>query len=820
MQFRNHFPAALFPCLLLASTLAAAPVDLSETYRLYSGITVYIDNSGGKDFSVSMDLRDLNIYGNGPREVLFKIYDPDGYPVVREYIADDGVTSAAYLPRIGGWDHELQYYALCYSQGTMPMVRWSAFSDAGRLGAIAARSFTHQVNGGKKGVYRVLIVGERDHYATLKIAPDLPYGVCGHVNFIQGHHDLWKRSYVYVPKGTTGLHLAFAEPDVPQTRRFKISAPDGKALFDGIATDGYVETRVKFKKKQYDGQVLRVDVSDGADDYLMHIQLTRKRKAYCGFGVPAVLCADEKTARALQNGAIYDEDEVYWHGWQQRFEDWMNANTAPAEVQVLLDEIRPYMRVIGPSDGRDPGGWINWGYAMGYYGFKIWRPAWLLSKRKDVPKEIMDIIREACIAAGDRASFAVQMERVNGNSFAQTTVRLWYCHKITGDKLQAERYDLWFERWRNEGWGAGAGISKSGDSQEHFGHDMGYGTYIVNNWLGKKGGGGTWVEHGILDDTDDPRFREVLDRMLTLFSYIYCGDRVRAYPWNARIVSHPVAPVSTLMESGEFAWKGLPGPDLTTSVNDSDEWFAARRKHYYIVTFHGRLAPHWLTESFHGQMGFGGGGISQFTIPGKGTVLNSHPTADYGKGMHIANWRDFHIHGVVGEMWDGLPFAAAASEHHDAKLDGTTVTSSGNVRDRDLKCRRTYTYGADSVTCELALGAPGYQQLMTLWSKDRPFSHVREAYEMIPFTAGTVTIRDDAGKAGGELTATPMTARTIVVDRDGYGVRIELPTARQVHKGSRNTILIELVAPGAGKPTAAADVSLSYRLVPYVGAAK
>ena len=30
----------------------------------------------------------------GPREVLFKVYDPDGQPVVREVIPDDGCASA------------------------------------------------------------------------------------------------------------------------------------------------------------------------------------------------------------------------------------------------------------------------------------------------------------------------------------------------------------------------------------------------------------------------------------------------------------------------------------------------------------------------------------------------------------------------------------------------------------------------------------------------------------------------------------------------------------------------------------------------------
>ena len=43
-------------------------------------------------------------------------------------------------------------------------------------------------------------------------------------------------------------------------------------------------------------------------------------------------------------------------------------------------------------------------------------------------------------------------------------------------------------------------------------------------------------------------------------------------------------------------WKGEPGPDLTVDINNGHEWFAARRSGYYVLTFHGRLAPEWMSE--------------------------------------------------------------------------------------------------------------------------------------------------------------------------------------------------------------------------------
>ena len=57
--------------------------------------------------------------------------------------------------------------------------------------------------------------------------------------------------------------------------------------------------------------------------------------------------------------------------------------------------------------------------------------------------------------------------------------------------------------------------------------------------------------------------------------------------------------------------------------NGGHEWFAARRKGYYALTFHGRLTPEWMNQCFEGQLGFGGGILCQLTVPGKGPVLAS-----------------------------------------------------------------------------------------------------------------------------------------------------------------------------------------------------
>src|SRR5262249_8419743 len=124
MPEMNAIRFAATAALLLAIGSGAA----AGTHRLYDGVTAFIPNPDGKHFTLTVDVRDINIFENGPREVLFKVYDPDGKAVVREVIPDDGVTTPAFQQPAGAWDHEGWYYAFCSMQGAPPMLRWSAFS--------------------------------------------------------------------------------------------------------------------------------------------------------------------------------------------------------------------------------------------------------------------------------------------------------------------------------------------------------------------------------------------------------------------------------------------------------------------------------------------------------------------------------------------------------------------------------------------------------------------------------------------------------------------------------------------------------------------
>jgi len=417
-------------------------------------------------------------------------------------------------------------------------------------------------------------------------------------------------------------------------------------------------------------------------------------------------------------------------------------------------------------------------------------------------------VREAFLVAGDRLAFCRSWERVNGNAYAQVLAALRYCYEATGDPLQKELFDTYWQRFTTGGWGERVGVGPSGPVQEGFAYAYHYASYIVTTW------------QAILADLKDERFQRVHDGVRRWFSYTLADENVPAGPWSSRTHYYPHWKIET---EGPFAWKGLPGPDFTESVNGANEWFAARRKNYYILTYHGRLTPKWETHSHLGQTGYGGGMICQLHVPGKGLVLASVLNGQYGENMDVSQWRTFRLHTLAGVQADGSPFVSADSEHFDAQLIGKRVESSGPIRCTPLQVRRSYTFGDHEILCEVQLQETSDAELLSLWLKNPKRGQVREVYELIPFLPQTrpqpgrkpqpttVAILDEQGQAQEPVQDKPVLARGLIIDRGGFGVRIYLDQARPVFRTPQGVLFIQL----ADTTTPASNIRLSYRLVPF-----
>lgn len=867
MRQKLSIIAFLPACLAISSALA-----VGTTYRLYDGITAFVVNPDGRDFTLTLDVRDINHRMHGPSELLVKVYPPDGKPVVREIIADDGVLAHTSAPAAAGWDHEAWYYATCYSRGLEPLVRWSAFSDTQRIAAMQKRTFTYQIKGGAPGVYRILLAGGPDHYVTLALDPDLKYGVAGNPEWLHGHGELYRRSFIYVPKTTTSINLLFQQLDEPATRSFTLKDSDGATLASGNGWDGLVQTAVKCEGKR-DEQIFSLEVSEGEDDYLVNVtfQMDNEFKPVrASFqAVTAVFAPDRETAKAIQGGAIYHDGNVFWQMHQVRLYDWLkrlkpedfeypkelndtsgfisvgshnspsfgtdkaravaasdlimhgwNKHKNPQALNAAIKDMLFGLRLIGHGDHVAIGPLRNLSYEMGCYTFFWWRPAWRIIRQSDAPQEVKDILREFVIQGGDRLVFCRTMETGNGNAFGSLMAAVRYCVEASEDPLQKQMFDTIWERFTTGGYGERVGIGPSGGLQESFGYDYHYGSYVVKGW------------HAIINDLQDPRFIEAHKRMLNLYSYIWFPES-GGNPWSSRTSLTGLCGGSYDSWDQNFPWKGFGGPSFTTGVNGHNEWFAARRDGYYMVTYHGRLTPTWEGEGFHGQIGLGGGAICQLHIIGKGQVLSSKPNDSYGSGMHLSQWRNFHVHSLVGVLADGKPLVAANSEHFNAKIEGNKVTSSGPARESSVEVFRAYEYGQTAIACEVRLKEAIHDNVFALWG-GRPAlrGKVTEAYEMIPFVDGPKHKEGKRGEKGrtkvsaigtsGEMLAeltdesvggSATAAAGVLIDRGGYGVMIQFDQTRPVLRGQNDTVLIQL----ASGLTPASDIALKYHIVPFQG---
>lgn len=835
-------------------------------HRLYDGITSFVNNPDGKSFKIELDVRDINFRMEGPSELLVKVYSPDGKPAVREIVSDDGVIDRSSDVYGAGWDHEAWYYATVYSRGLRPLIRWSAFSMPSRLENMPKRSFSWEVEGGQKGVYRILLVGNPDLYTTLNLNPPLKYGLAGSPEWMHGHHDLFKRSFVYVPKTTSHMNVHFLQFDEPGSRTFVLKAPDGTDLASGSGANGLVQTVVEGAGK-YTDQVLTLEVSDGPGDYLLNVthQLENDFKPVRAKfqAVTGVLAPDEATARAVRGGAIYHDEKVFWQMNQVRLYDWLKevkdeefeypaeldksdgfisvgshnsptpksadrimhawpAHKNPKALNAAIKDMLFGLRLIGHGDHVAIGPNRNLAYEMGCYTFFWYRPAWRIIHQSNAPQEVKDILRDFTILCGDRLAFCRTVACGNGNAFGSLMAGVRYCAEAAQDPMLTKTFDTIWERFVNGGYGARVGIGPSGGLQESMGYDYHYGSYVLRGW------------RAINQDLKDPRMIKAYDRILNLFSYIYFRGP-GGNPYGSRTSIDKLAGGTYDAWDPKFRWKGAGGSDFLTGVNDHNEWFAARRPTYYMLTYHGRLTPVWEGEGFQGQIGLGGGTLCQLEIIGKGQVFSSKPNGSYGGGMHLSQWPGFHVHGIVGYTSDNKPLVAANSEHFNARLEGNTVISSGPVRESSVNVERRYTYGPSSIICEARLSESERDNVFGLWG-GRPGHRgkISEAWEMIPF----VDVPAPKGKPRPKTNRTKVTMlgadgsdlavlEDISVGKDpvecsgvrfeiqDYGAVISFDEVRKIKRGQNDTVLVYL----GGDKIPAGQIKIRYVIVPFIGEA-
>jgi hypothetical protein len=864
-HYDQRMAIALMGILLGFSMAQAQPIGPT---RLYDGLVLYIPNRSATPFRIVLDVWDLNTLSRAPAELLVKVYDPTGHVAVREVLPDDGVTAPLSAPPVAGWDHEACYLLSALTRGLEPLISWSRLADPERLKGLVVRTFTFDVAPATAGVYRLLLAGVPDHVVRIRLEPDRSVGQLSTQNWLYGAAEMFRQSWLYVPRGAKKVDLLLLEVDRPASRQVALFDPKGNPIPLQTAagnapereTPGFRPPPVGFGQWEaffpapgaYDDQLLRLEVSDGPNAYLLtacfglSAPVPSKRMRHT---VNAVFAPDPETARILRGGSLEYEGRLFWHGFQIRYAEWLKtltdeecrippglprrpgyvspgsharppedsadvwmhhypAHRNPQVLNAALREMANGLNAMGPGDHVVTGPLKNLAYEMGCYGFFYHRPAWRILRESDAPEGARGPIREFVLMMGDRLAFARGGELINGNALASLVQALRYCNEATQDPLQERLFNDYWNRFVNGGFGDRVGIGPSGAIQESFGYDHNYGSYVLLGW------------RAVLSDLHDPRFQAAWERVMTLYSYTHTVGAGQG-AWSSR-THGGIAGGAYDPQDPRFRWKGFGGPDLTEDVNGGHEFFAARRRGYYLLTYHGRLSPSWIGDGFQGQVGYGGGMITALVVPARGAVLASTLEGSYGAGMHRSQWLNFHLHTLAGLLPDGQPFVAADSEHLDARLEGNVVTSSGEIRNSSLLSARRYDFREDRIVAHVHLMRATGDTVFDLWGgRPRWRGRVREAWEMIPFVQPPARGRNPfaptrvtywkADHAEAELTTEPVQTDEILVDRGGYGVRLRLDRTRTVRRGANDTIMIQVAA----EPVEAEQVTLSYELIPF-----
>ena len=142
----------------------------------------------------------------------------------------------------------------------------------------------------------------------------------------------------------------------------------------------------------------------------------------------------------------------------------------------------------------------------------------------------------------------------------------------------------------------------------------------------------------------------------------------------------------------------------------------------------------------------------------------------------------------------------------NARLTDTTVTGSGEPRDSAVEVTRSYTFNDAEIVCKVdaresagnkgfcstagrtacASTSPKPLRCCHSCSFRRP---VRRWGGALPPTPTAVTAFDADGKPLGAVGAKPTLASAVLIDRGGFGARIELDKPRAVLLGENSTLL-------------------------------
>ncbi len=283
-------------------------------WRCREGLVFHLLDEKGTGFNLSIDVRDMNTYMQGPREVLVFVSGPQGNILVNKIIPDDGVTKGDFKHKDGVADfwqdvRYREFYRFNSPNGMLPGKSRSPLLK--NPAKIAKRTFEIKVPPAGKGIYRVTFVATMDHFVAMTPSRELTAAIHPGPGPLYIPEKMVDKSYFYVPPLTKDIGILLNEEVMPFSYSATVKDEQGK-------------TAAKIKPK---GRFNYAVIRNAAPGSIYEIDLKRGKEpgGYLHIlGVPMLLCPDKETAKKMRGGIIEvsRNGNYIFHGFQKTLADW------------------------------------------------------------------------------------------------------------------------------------------------------------------------------------------------------------------------------------------------------------------------------------------------------------------------------------------------------------------------------------------------------------------------------------------------------------------------------------------------------------------
>jgi hypothetical protein len=300
-------------------------------WRCREGLVFHLLDDSGDGFKLSIDIRDMNTYMQGPREVLIFVSGPKGNILANMVVPDDGIVKGDFKHKDGMGDfwqdvRYREFYRFNSPNGMPPGKTRSPLLD--NPSSIPKRTVEVTIPPAGKGLYRLVFVASMDHFISVTPSRGLTAAIHPGPGPLYIPKNMLDTSFLYIPPQTNDVAIMINEEVTPFTYAATINDDSGKVLADIKPKGRFNYAMIKDAEP---GSIYEIDLKHGNEPggYL-HI-----------LGAPMLLCPDRATAQRLRGGLIEaDRNGHYiYHGFQKVLADWAySLNPSDLSVDTQGDQ--------------------------------------------------------------------------------------------------------------------------------------------------------------------------------------------------------------------------------------------------------------------------------------------------------------------------------------------------------------------------------------------------------------------------------------------------------------------------------------------------